>query len=125
MRKTLPLSALPALFAGIATPAWAHAFLANASPAVGSTVRSAPSAVTIHFTEGVEPAFSSITVTDAAGMRVDAGSAQLGAGGDTSLVAPLKALKPGIYTVLWHATATDTHKTRGSFTFTVSPTAAP
>ena len=118
MRKLLPLAALPLL---LAPPALAHAFLRGASPAVGSRVRSAPAEVTIRFTEGVEPDFSTVAVTGAAGTRVDSGRVHLGPGGSTSLVAPLKPLKPGVYTVEWHATSTDTHKTSGRFTFTVAP----
>jgi methionine-rich copper-binding protein CopC len=32
----------------------------------------------------------------------------------------LKPLRAGVYKVIWHATAVDTHKTDGSFNFTVS-----
>ena len=103
-----------------AGPASAHAFLRTATPAVGSTVRQSPSEVVIDFTEGVEPRFSSIVVLDAAGRRVDSGRAHL-VGGDTNLAVGLKPLAPGTYKVTWHATATDTHKTAGSFTFRVSP----
>ena len=64
------------LFAGAAG---AHAFLDHASPAVGATVP-APREVSIWFTERVEPAFSGIEVTDAAGARVDQGGTQSGPG---------------------------------------------
>jgi hypothetical protein len=38
------------------------------------------------------------------------------------LVAPVpQALKPGVYTVTWHVVSVDTHKTQGSFNFTVAP----
>ncbi len=103
---------------GLAGAASAHAFLKTAVPAVGSQVQQAPSEVAITFTEGVEPAFSSIAVMNAAGQPMDAGSPHL-KGGDTVLAVPLKPLPPGVYTVSWHATATDTHKTEGKFTFTV------
>src|SRR5262249_94468 len=53
--------------------AWAHAFLDEATPRVGSTVRVAPSELTLRFTQDIEPAFSTVTITDAAGQRVDAG----------------------------------------------------
>ena len=33
----------------------------------------------------------------------------------------LKPLPPGVYTVVWHVTSVDTHKTEGHFTFTVKP----
>jgi methionine-rich copper-binding protein CopC len=98
--------------------AQAHAFLRSAVPRVGSTVAAPPAEVVIVFTEGVEPLFSTIAVTDAAGRRVDDGKPHL-AGGDDHLAVPLGRIGAGTYHVTWHATATDTHKTQGSFTFTV------
>jgi methionine-rich copper-binding protein CopC len=97
----------------------AHAFLKGAVPAVGSTVQAAPGQVAIEFTEGVEPKFSTIAVQDAAGASVAVGDVH-SVGGDTHLAVGLKPLPPGIYKVVWHATAVDTHKTEGSFTFTVA-----
>ena len=117
MRYLLIAAAASGLALG-AGPAAAHAFLQSAVPAVGSTIAKAPSEVVIRFTEGVEPRFSTITVADAHGARVDAGKPHL-AGDDTHLAVALKPLPPGTYTVVWHATATDTHKTEGKFTFTV------
>ena len=105
--------------AGLAGPALAHAFLQSATPAVGSTV-AAPSEVEITFTEGVEPRFSSIAVQDAAGGSVTAGTVHP-AGGAARLAVALKPLPPGTYQVSWHATAVDTHRTEGSFRFTVRP----
>ena len=99
-------------------PASAHAFLTTASPGVGSTVSTPPREVVINYTEGVEPLFSTITVTDASGARVDTGKPHL-QGGDAHLAISLKPLMAGAYKVTWHATATDTHKTQGSFGFTV------
>ena len=114
-----------ALCLALPVAAQAHAFLKLATPGVGSTLRvargqPAPSQVVIEFTEGVEPQFSSITVQDASGARVDDGAAHLEGGGDTRLAVGLKPLQPGTYTVTWHATATDTHKTQGSYRFTVA-----
>ncbi len=97
--------------------AGAHAFLRSATPPVGGTVRPSPPEVVIDFTEGVEPLFSTITVTDPDGRRVDTGRPHLD--GDKRLAVAVKPLAAGTYRVVWHATATDTHKTQGSFTFTV------
>ena len=97
----------------------AHAFLKTSTPAVGSTVQQPPSQVVIDFTEGVEPSFSTITVQDASGTGVANGEVHLD-GGNTHLAIALKPLQTGTYKVVWHATAVDTHKTEGSFTFTVA-----
>jgi copper resistance protein C len=85
-------------------PAQAHALLDHASKLVGSTVRTAPRTapreVMLSFTQNLEPAFSSVQVTDANGARVDQGKAQIS--GSTMRVG-LKSLSPGTYKVHWHA----------------------
>lgn len=98
--------------------AQAHAFLASAAPAVGSTVSPAPAEVAIHFTEEVEPAFSTIAVTDGAGHAVTSGAPHTEANAAILAVA-LRPLPPGTYAVEWHATSVDTHRTQGRFRFTV------
>ena len=103
-----------------ATVAFAHAFLQTSSPAVGGTVRTPPAEVRIDFTEGIEPAFTSIVVTDTHGARVDEGGGYT-KGGNTHFAVRLKALGSGIYHVAWKAVATDTHHTEGTFAFTVAP----
>ena len=98
----------------------AHAFLDHASPAVGSTVPTAPGAVTMWFTQQLEPAFTTATVTDASGNTVDTGPAQVDSNDPLELRVGLKKLSPGTYTVSWHALSVDTHTTTGHFTFTVA-----
>ena len=100
--------------------ALAHAFLDRASPAVGSEVFGSPPAITLTYSEPVEPLFSSIQVTDATGIRMDQGKPASGDGGRVLSVG-LKPLTPGVYKVEWHVTSVDTHKTEGHFTFTVRP----
>ena len=108
-----------AMLATAASAAFAHAQLTAATPAPGSTV-AAPTEVAITFDEEVEAKYSTIAVTDAHGARVDGGAAHLVGGDELHLAVPLKPLAAGSYKVVWHATATDTHKTQGSFTFTVA-----
>jgi methionine-rich copper-binding protein CopC len=45
----------------------AHAFLDHAEPRVGNKVASPPREVTFWFAQKLEPAFSGVTVTNAAG----------------------------------------------------------
>ncbi len=100
--------------------AFAHAFLERASPAVGSEISSSPPVLTLAYTESVEPLFSTVQVTDASGARVDDGTpVPLNEGRVLSV--KLKHLMPGVYSVEWHVTSVDTHKTEGHFTFTVRP----
>jgi methionine-rich copper-binding protein CopC len=108
------MSLLAALLA--ANAAQAHAFLDHASPLVGSTVASAPHELTLSFTQNLEPAFSTVTVTGPNGARVDAGKAQVS--GNTMRVG-LKAAGPGTYRVRWRVLSVDTHTTQGNFSFKV------
>jgi methionine-rich copper-binding protein CopC len=112
------LIAICALMLGIAS-ADAHAMLDHASPAVGSTVAHAPASLSLFFTEPLEAAFSGVSVRNAAGQRVDAGRAHLARGNKVELQVPLKPLPPGTYKVEWHVLSVDTHKSQGSFSFTV------
>jgi methionine-rich copper-binding protein CopC len=97
-------------------PALAHAMLDHANPRVGNTVATAPREVTLWFTQKLEPAFSTMTVTDSSGQRVEAGKPSVS--GNVMRV-PLRAVKAGTYRVVWHVLSVDTHKTEGSFNFRV------
>ncbi len=116
--RQLPLVLL-CLFAFAAT-AEAHARLESASPPVGGTVQAPPKQVAITFSEEVEPVFSTIEVTDAAGKRVDSGKPDRAPDKPQVLVVGLQPLGPGIYRVVWHAVSVDTHRTQGSYSFTVA-----
>jgi methionine-rich copper-binding protein CopC len=104
----------------IGQAAFAHAFLDRASPAVGSEINASPPSLRLTYTEPIEPAFSSVLVTNGAGSRVDQGPAETERGGRV-LIVRLKPLPPGVYHVEWHVTSVDTHKTEGHFSFTVKP----
>ena len=99
--------------------AFAHAHLLSVSPPADSTITATPDDVTIVFSEGVEPRFSAIAVTDAAGQRVDDGQPHL-AGAPTRLAVGLRPLAVGSYSVAWNATSVDTHKTDGRYEFTLA-----
>jgi copper resistance protein C len=101
--------------------AFAHAHLAGAVPAADSTVTSIPTEVSLHFTEALEPRFSSIEVESQGGQRVDSGAPHLAANDPKHFTVGLKPLAAGTYKVIWHATSVDTHKTEGSYRFTVKP----
>jgi copper resistance protein C len=88
--------------------AHAHASLSHASPSGGSALSAAPQEVTLTFTDPLEAAFSSLRVTDANGVEVSQGKAQVN--GNVMRVS-VKPLSAGIYKVNWRAVSTDTHKT--------------
>jgi len=101
---------------GLATEVQAHATLDHAEPRVGNTVAAAPHEVTLWFTQKLEAAFSSITVTNAAGERVDSGKTRV-SGSQMSVT--LKAGGAGTYRVNWRVLSVDTHTTEGNFNFQV------
>ncbi len=102
-------------------PGFAHAFLDGAVPRVGSEIPTPPAAVTLHFTQGVEPDFSKIQVQDASGTSETDGVAATLPDDATRLTIKLKKIPAGTYTVIWHVTSVDTHKTQGKFHFSVTP----
>lgn len=116
-RTILTLAGLAAL--AQATPAFAHAYLKASTPASGAVLASAPKTLELTFTEDVDAAFCTVTVTDSMGMNDAAGKPQAVPGHANQLIVPLNIQMPGKVTVIWHALSTDTHKTNGSFGFTV------
>jgi hypothetical protein len=101
--------------------AWAHAYPAVSIPNNGAAVKEPPREVRIQFTEGVEIAFSQITVKAANGEVVSQGKLRQPAG-DT-LAIDLKPLNPGNYTVEWQVLSVDTHVTEGLLRFTIGAAA--
>jgi len=98
-------------------PGDAHAFLDHAEPKVGSTVRSPPAALTLTFTEDVEPAFSKIEVADGQGKGLAVGALEHPEA--PTLRVSLPALPSGKYQVRWKVVSEDTHETQGTFEFSV------
>ncbi len=119
MRRSAAALAALGIVSLAGSAARAHAFLDRANPAVGSSVPVSPAAVELWFTQELEPAFSTVTVTDKSGNRVDTGSAQVDPKDPTELRVPLKPLPPGTYKVTWRVVSVDTHPTEGDFTFEV------
>ena len=125
-----PPSALPfkaTLVAGIislaaVTHLWAHAFMKQAEPAVGSTVNKSPAEVRLSFTEAVEAKFCRVQVLDASGKEVDGKDLHADPKNARQLTVSLPAsLDAGTYKVVWRAVSVDTHVTKGDFTFRVEP----
>jgi hypothetical protein len=106
-----------ALVAALPLCAGAHAFLDHSEPRVGTSVDASPPAVTLFFTEPIEPAFSRVDVETEDGKKVETEPARHPA--PDRLELPLPALAPGEYTVRWAVVSVDTHPTAGKFTFTV------
>lgn len=110
-----------AVIVAVVGTALAHAHLETATPAVDSTVRSAPDEVTVTLTEKVESGLSRIEVRDASGKQVDRGDTRVSKEDARTIAVSVGDLEPGTYTVNWSVTSVDTHGTDGSFKFTVKP----
>lgn len=105
-------------FAFAATQAFAHAELESSSPPVGGSV-SSPSEIRLTFSEGVEPKFTKVSVSDPSG-AVSVGAGRVEPGHQEIFVAPISgSLAPGAYKVHWQAVSVDSHHTQGTFAFTV------
>lgn len=113
----LALATIASALIFVVPAAYAHTHPKEMMPAADSTV-SSPAMVMIHFTEALEPKFSSITVADAAGHTVNK-APSVCASDNMSMSVPLPTLAPGVYTVNWVGVATDTHRSNGTYKFTV------
>jgi methionine-rich copper-binding protein CopC len=116
MQRSTLAGMIPLLLVLATGQASAHAMLDHAEPRVGNKVAAAPRQVTLWFTQKLEPAFSAITVTNAAGQRVDTGKTRVSG---SQMSVSLRAGGTGTYHVNWHVLSVDTHTTEGNFTFQV------
>jgi methionine-rich copper-binding protein CopC len=116
MRRKSVFGIFPLLLLLVADDASAHAMLDHAEPRVGNKVATTPHEVTLWFTQKLEPAFSTINVTDSAGKRVDSGETRVSG---SQMSVELRPGGPGTYHVKWHVLSVDSHTTDGSFTFQV------
>jgi methionine-rich copper-binding protein CopC len=121
MRARHAVLAAAALLAA-ASPALAHALLEHAAPAVGAVVADSPTQLRLEFSEGVTPALSQVTLSNAKGAPIALGPLATAPGAKQILLAPLRAPLPtGVYRVGWRVVSADTHVTQGNFVFTVNP----
>lgn len=98
----------------------------RAEPAPNSKLRSSPNVVRLCFkiagTEGLDPRLSTISVWDASGARVDDGRGGVDPNDPKrrSLLATLKPIGSGGYTVTWRAVSSEYRDVAtGTFQFTV------
>ncbi len=121
MQRLSSLAVALVLLLGGAGAALAHAHLARAQPAANSTVKTAPTALTLWFSEALEPGFCTVQVTDASGGRVDGEAATVDPADPKILRVALKPLAAGSYQIAWRVVSVDSHTTNGTFAFRVAP----
>ena len=90
--------------------------LVSTSPVAGSTVTTAPSAITLNTQDVVMDSGNTVTVTDPQGGRVDDGTLTVNA---TTIVAGLKLMTvSGVYTVSYSLLTNNDVPLQGTYTFT-------
>jgi len=105
------------------TPAWAHAQLVSSDPVKDAALAKAPTSVALVFSERLNPDFTTIVVSDAAGRRVPASTPAVDA--VTGTVTLSQPLGNGVHTVAYRVVSVDGHTVQGSYTFTVTDPALP
>ncbi|HZZ14141.1 MAG TPA: copper resistance protein CopC [Paraburkholderia sp.] len=98
--------------------AFAHVFPQKQAPGAGATVAS-PAQIKVTFDGPLEPAFSTLTVTDAQGKPVSTQKSAVDTHDPATIAVPLPTLAAGQYTVHWVAVASDGHRTHGDYSFAV------
>jgi copper transport protein len=113
MRRML----LVAVLAMLALPgtAWAHATLKSTTPSFGRELQTAPRTIRFRFDQIVKALPGSVQVLNAKGVNLAGPAAVAG----LELVAPVKRLPTGVYTVRWRAISADSHVVSGVWTFGV------
>ncbi|KVT04352.1 copper resistance protein CopC [Burkholderia sp. MSMB1078WGS] len=118
-KRLAGFTAAAAILAVAPVAASAHGKLESAAPAAGSTVDAAPDTVRLTFNEDLEPAFSSVKVSDASGNAVTQDKAKVDASNPRVMTVAMPKLAAGAYTVQWAAMTADAHRTKGTYTFRV------
>ncbi|HIC7208226.1 copper homeostasis periplasmic binding protein CopC [Burkholderia stabilis] len=107
------------ILAAAPVAASAHGKLESAAPASGSKIDTAPDTLRLTFNEDLEPAFSSVKVSDASGNAVTHEKAKVDTSNPRVMTIALPKLAAGAYTVQWAAMTADAHRTKGAYTFKV------
>jgi copper transport protein len=112
MRRVAAIALLVLAFPAAAS---AHATLRSTTPSFRAELQRGPSVIRIHFDQYVKVLPGAITVLNDAGKDF-AGPARTSG---TDVVAPVRALPRGAYTVRWQAVSADSHVVSGVWTFGV------
>jgi len=102
--------------------AYGHPEFQSAEPATGAVVAASPKEIRIIFNESLIPQFSGVDLKDQTGKTIATGKAATDPANKKLLVVPImEQLPPGEYKVEWHAVSDDTHRVKGSYSFSVAP----
>lgn len=111
-------AALALLAPGIAS---AHASYVSSDPAANAVLKTAPTTVTIHFAENVNPTGSEVVVYDAQHKQVSTAPAQVDRADLKTMTVPMQGDGSEVYLVEWQTvSADDGDPDIGAFTFDVN-----
>jgi methionine-rich copper-binding protein CopC len=116
-RRHLLAIMLGSALAAIPVAAGAHSELAKSDPAEGANLQTAPEQVILTFSAELDPAGSSFTVSDSAGVQVGTGSVDLNVAARNIMRGDVSVTKPGGYRVSWTSLSLDGDQLRGTVTF--------
>lgn len=119
MPRTLTALLLAGLMFMLPAASFAHTHLERSAPAANAQLTHAPEKVQIWFSSKLEPKFAKVKVTDAQGAQVDKGGAAVNPNDPGLVEISVPPLAPGKYSVTWSVVATDGHRAKGEFSFTV------
>ncbi len=97
----------------------AHAKLASSNPAADEIVGVAPKSILLTFNKPVESTFSSIRIFDQNNAAIKLDKSEHKNGNAKTLQAMLPPLSSGKYKVSWRIVATDGHKMKNEFFFSI------
>jgi copper resistance protein C len=100
---------------------WSHAALVRSSPARRAVLTQPREQAQLWFNEPIEPRFSTVSVWDAAGTRVDLEDAAVAPDDPKRLSVRLRRLLPGRYTVRFRVLSVDGHVVEGDVRFEIRP----
>ncbi len=104
----------------------AHAEYKSSDPATDAVLKSAPSVVTVHFYENVNPSGSSLTVYDGQGKVVSTGSGQVSVTDAMTMTVDMQGDSAEVYLVVWKTVSLDDGDPDiGAFNFFVGNAAVP
>ena len=121
---TLGLALAAIVSVAQAPTAAAHAKYESSVPASNSTVTEAPTVVTVHFAEEVNPAGSDLIVYDTKGNKVSTGAGTVDTNDAKTMTVPMTGDDSESYMVVWHTVSLDDGDAAvGAFIFNVGSTA--
>src|SRR5215475_77196 len=121
MTMRLGLALTMAALTRAPSPAASHAALLRSSPAARMAVSQSPPRVQLWFSERLEPAYTSLSVWNEAGARVDGQDVIVGPEDSHRLSVSLTPLPVGTYVVRYRVLSVDGHVLEANFAFTVRP----